>query len=123
MKLLLDQGLPHAAAHLLRQQNIDAIHVQDRGLELAEDAEILEYARRDQRAVITLDADFHTLLAMSRATEPSVIRIRMEGLKADACARLIKRILPAVVKEIVAGGNVAVSVSETRVRYRRLPLG
>jgi predicted nuclease of predicted toxin-antitoxin system len=44
MKLLLDQGLPHAAAHLLRQQNIDVLHVQDRGFELAEDAEILEYA-------------------------------------------------------------------------------
>ncbi len=122
MKLLFDQGLPHTAADLLRQRGVDALHVQDCGLAPAEDDEILEYARCDQRCVVTLDADFHTLLAMSRDTEPSVIRIRIEGLKADAVATRIERIGPAVPEAIEADGNVAVSVSKTRVRYRHLPL-
>jgi predicted nuclease of predicted toxin-antitoxin system len=122
MKLLLDQGLPHAAAHLLQGRDIDATHVQDCGLAPAEDEEIIGYATRDQRVVVTLDADFHALLALSGGTEPSVIRIRVEGLKANALAELIERIAPAVAAEIGASRNVAVSVSETMVRYRRLPL-
>ncbi len=122
MKFLIDQGLPRAAADLLQRNGIDAIHVQDCGLAPAEDEEILEYAARDQRVVVTLDADFHALLAMSQGIEPSVIRIRVEGLRADAATSLIERIAPAVAGEIAAGGNVAVSVSRTMVRYRQLPL-
>ncbi len=99
------------------------MHVQDCGLARADDEIILLYARQSQRVIVTLDADFHALLAMSGSTEPSVIRIRVEGLKATAAANLIERIVPPVAMEIEAGRSVAVSVSETRLKYRRLPLG
>ncbi len=39
MKLLLDQGLPRSAAALLRNVNIDTIHVGEIGLSAGEDAE------------------------------------------------------------------------------------
>jgi predicted nuclease of predicted toxin-antitoxin system len=52
----------------------------------APDALILDEAQRRQAAVITLDADFHALLAASRAAGPSVIRIRIEGLKGEQLA-------------------------------------
>jgi len=82
MKLLLDQGLPRSLAALLRQNSVDTIHVGEISLATASDEEILQHARTDQRIIVTLDADFHALLALAMAAEPSIIRIRIEGLRA-----------------------------------------
>lgn len=90
MKLLLDQGLPLSAAALLRDANIDTIHVSAIGMSEAEDADIIQRARDEGRVVVTLDADFHALLALDVATTPSVIRIRIERL------RLTTRLHPTV---------------------------
>jgi predicted nuclease of predicted toxin-antitoxin system len=48
------------------------------GFFTAEDREILAKAKEDGGVVITLDADFHALLALSGAISPSLIRIRIE---------------------------------------------
>lgn len=80
MKLLLDQGLPLSAAALLRDTGVDTLHVGEIEMSEAEDVEIIQRARDEGRAVATLDADFHTLLALDEATSPSVIRIRIERL-------------------------------------------
>jgi predicted nuclease of predicted toxin-antitoxin system len=84
MKLLLDQGLPLSAAALLRDVGLDTIHVGEMGMSEAEDADIIQRARDDGRIVVTLDADFHTLLALDVALTPSVIRIRIKRLRAQA---------------------------------------
>lgn len=86
----------------------------------SEDAEILAVARRQGRSVITLDADFHTLLAISGLASPSVVRIRIEGLKAAALADLIRRVWARAETELEAGA--AVTVTETSVRVRLLPI-
>lgn len=91
MKLLLDQGLPRSAARLLTSAGWDTIHVGDIGYEVATDEAILERARGEGRIVVTLDADFHALLALSSATAPSVIRIRIEGLRGKEVAALVGR--------------------------------
>lgn len=79
MRLLLDQGLPRSAVLHLHNAGIEAIHVGDRGLATASDSRILDIGRQEKMVVVTLDADFHALLALSGATEPSVIRLRIEG--------------------------------------------
>lgn len=81
MKLLLDQGLPRSAAILLGESGLDTIHVADRSLSAAEDSEIIAAAKAENRIVITLDADFHALLALTGASSPSVIRIFESELK------------------------------------------
>lgn len=120
MKLLLDQGLPRSAAALLRVAGLDADHVGDRGYASAADTAILALAVAEDRVVVTLDADFHTLLALAVATEPSVIRIRIEGLRAEALASLILSVLAQARDELSAGA--VVTVQEGRLRIRRLPL-
>jgi predicted nuclease of predicted toxin-antitoxin system len=64
MKLLLDQGTPRRTAAWLRQSGWDAVHTGEAGLSTAEDAQILEIARKQERVVVTLDADFHTMIAI-----------------------------------------------------------
>jgi predicted nuclease of predicted toxin-antitoxin system len=46
----------------------------------AADCDILACALDKHATFITLDADFHAILAVSRAGGPSVIRLRMQGL-------------------------------------------
>ena len=89
MKLLLDQGLPLSAAALLRDEGVDTIHVGEISMSEAEDEDIIQRARDESRVVATLDADFHTLLAMHTAVMPSVIRIRIERLRAQALTDLL----------------------------------
>ena len=43
-------------------------HVSDIGLSHATDREILEAVRNDTRTIVTLEADFHTMLALDGAS-------------------------------------------------------
>lgn len=120
MNLLLDQGLPRSAADLLRNVGIKAKHVGEIGFATAEDIEILIKARADTSVVVTLDADFHTLLALSGASSPSVIRIRIEGLRGPDLANLLMQILDEWHSELEQGA--VLSVQQGRIRMRQLPL-
>jgi predicted nuclease of predicted toxin-antitoxin system len=120
MKLLLDQGLPRSTARLLREKGIDAVHVSEIDYSTSEDAVILERGREEDSTVVTLDADFHALLALSGATSPSVIRIRIEGLKGETAANLIRTVLMQCEEDLKQGA--VVTVEPGRIRIRRLPL-
>ncbi len=121
MKLLLDQGLPSAACAILNGKGHDCVHVNQVGLQQSDDASILNFASTEDRAVITLDADFHALLALSGAVKPSVIRIRIEGLKALSFAVTFESVLSQCGAEIDAGA--AVSVLPHEIRIHKLPIG
>lgn len=120
MRLLLDQGLPRTAADLLRAQGLDAIHVGEIGMAAASDPEIIRTAQNDDRVVVTLDADFHALLASTGAHRPSVIRIREEGLKAPEVCQMIMRIHDRFAAPLVAG--CVLSATSSKARVRMLPI-
>ena len=121
MTILLDQGLPRSSAGLLRNAGLDAIHTGECGLARAADATILDLARAEDRIVVTVDSDFHALLATTNANGPSVVRIRIEGLRAEAAAGLLQSVLEQCRDDLTAGA--VVSVEEDRIRTRRLPIG
>lgn len=121
LKLLLDQGLPRSAADHLRAAGLDAVHVGEIGMSRALDEEILVAGRESGRVVVTLDADFHALLAMSGESSPSVIRLRVERLGGLDIARLIHAVLEECGADLVAGAVATADLA--RVRLRRLPLG
>jgi predicted nuclease of predicted toxin-antitoxin system len=64
----------------------DAVHATDLGLHSATDAGIMARAKLEARTVITADLDYPHLLALARATEPSVILFR-DGDWSEADAR------------------------------------
>lgn len=120
MKLLLDQGLPRSTVESLRKSGVQSVHAADCGLSTADDDTILAAAHSNEQIVVTLDSDFHTLLAVQGATGPSVIRIRVEGLKGPAMAALILEVV-ATCQETLEDG-AAVSVRDGQVRIHELPL-
>lgn len=119
-RILLDQGLPRSAAKILGIQGWDVLHTGEIGLSNASDREIIEYARKEGRVVITLDADFHAILAVENAREPSVIRIRQEGLRGDALSELIEKIWPKIQTQLETGALV--TVTEKSIRVRKIPI-
>jgi len=120
ISILLDQGLPRSAASLLRDEGWDVLHTGDIGLSRYTDIQILEFARNNQRVIITLDSDFHTILALENASTPSVIRIRLEGLRGPDLALLIKRIWAKIEPQVKKGAMV--TVTESGIRIRNIPL-
>jgi len=119
-RILLDQGLsPHTAA-ILRRSGLVAVHVSEIGMERAEDIQIMEKARIDERVCVTLDHDFHAHLAMTGRGRPSVVLLRVQGLDAQGQADLIRLVYARC--EAALSEGAAVSADSERIRIRRLPL-
>ena len=117
--ILLDQGLPRSAAIFLSNNGWDVLHTGDIGLSRSSDAQILEYAKSENRVIIILDSDFHTILALKNASAPSVIRIRLEGLKGPELAYLIQTFIPRIEPQLKRGAMV--SVTDSGIRIRNIP--
>ena len=103
LKLLLDQGVPRDAADLLRQAGVDCTHVGELGLSKAEDGAIVALARQCGAVVVTLDADFHTILAVTGADGPSTIRLRLQGVGGSEAASLVVSLIERFADEKTAG--------------------
>ena len=86
----------------------------------AADVEILSRAAAEQRVVVTLDADFHAHLALSQNRQPSVIRVRIEGLRAREFNVLLQGVISQCEHDLEIGA--VISVQEHQIRIRRLPL-
>lgn len=120
MRFLLDQGLPRSTIVELQARGHFAEHVGPLGMATATDEAIIDAARARGAVIVTLDAGFHTLLAIGGATAPSVIRIRIEGLKGNDVADVLDRAMAAAEADLKTGA--AVSVTRAAIRIRRLPL-
>lgn len=101
-RLLLGQGLPRSTGALLAQAGWDVTHVSEIGMSRADDIDILQRARAEQRVCVTLDADFHALLATSGERGPSVVRVRKEGLVASALSALLQGVWPGIEDAVTA---------------------
>ena len=121
LKLVLDQGVPADAATLFRQLGYECLHVSEAGMSRAGDEEILAFAAERGAVVVTLDADFHALVAVKKSTGPSVIRLRREGCRAEALVGMVEPVLRRY-REELAGGSL-ISIKEGRVMCHRLPIG
>ena len=121
MRLVLDQGVPHDAAALLRSLGHDCTHVGEIRMSQAADEEILAFSLRRNAVVVTLDADFHTILAVSGAQGPSVIRMRLQGLGASEVVEVVRKVLASFEAELKRGSLITVKALKTTCH--RLPIG
>ncbi len=120
MKFLLDQGVARSVSGMLREAGHDSVHVGECNLTTADDGAILEYARAQDRVVVTFDSDFSALLAISSAAKPSVIHIRIEGINAQSQSALLQQLANAYVEELHLGAIL--SVQPHAVRRKNLPI-
>ncbi len=112
--------MPRSTVQHLRAIGLDAEHVGQLGLAAETDEAVLNEGRLRDAVVVTLDAVFHAILARIRASLPSVVCIRTQGLKGEGVARLLGQVVRAVESDLLAGA--AVTVTDRRLALRRLPL-
>ena len=94
----MDDHLSHSGSNSFKSTNAEGLRLRapkQRELEptgKADDGDILAWSLGKNAIVVTLDADFHAILAVSGASGPSVIRLRIQGLGAS---EVVKREQPA----------------------------
>ena len=119
-RLVLDQGVPRDAAAGLRDLGHDCVHVGEVAMSRAADDEIIAWSGT-HAIVVTLDADFHAILAVSDVKGPSVIRLRIEGLNAPRVVELIQQVLVRFRADLDSG--CLITIKPHKITCRRLPLG
>ncbi|GMU36627.1 MAG: DUF5615 family PIN-like protein [Phycisphaerae bacterium] len=120
MRFIVDQPVSRKIARILRDAGHDAVHAAELGLATAADEGILDHASRDDRIIITQDADFGTLLAFSNRQYPSVILFRMTNGDPLVQGEILMSILDTVRPSLDAGAIVV--IGDRMVRLRRLPI-
>lgn len=113
-------GISPVTVATLRAYGHEATHLREEGLHRLPDSDILAKARTEQAIVLTHDLDFGELMAASRAPLPSVIIFRLPDMRPTNVNRHLLSIIVHYADELAQGAIL--SVTEKRVRVRRLPI-
>lgn len=94
MRFLLDANMPRAAAVLLERSGHDTVHVRDTALKHATDQRISEFARTEQRVIVTRDLDFADVRRYPPESSPGSLLLRVpESWVATEIVELLQRFL------------------------------
>lgn len=121
MKLLVDMNLSPRWVELLAGAGHDAVHWSIIGDPGAPDTAIMQYARDNDRVVLTQDLDFGAILAVTAGHKPSVIQLRAENLSPEAIGKPVVISLRQMEAELISGALLTVEPGRTRVKLLTLP--
>ena len=120
IKLLADMNISPATVSNLQKQGWDIIRVVEVLPATASDLEILEFARQEERVIISQDLDFSMLLAVGGYSKPSLITLRLSFTDPEAVTQKILSSLPQVEENLYEGA--AVTIEDDNIRIRKLPI-
>ena len=107
-------------AQWLQVEGHDAVHASDLSMHRTPDSEILQFATRDDRVVITADLDFPRLLAALGSAGPGLILLRGGNYSEAESRDCLRRVLMSIVQDELPRSIVV--VDRERIRRRWLPV-
>lgn len=120
MKFLADMGISPRTVNWLKSVGYDAVHLVDESLERLPDDEIFIKSRLEERILLTVDLDFGYLLAVSKASLPSVIIFRLGNESCEIINERLAEVLNRFDSDLISGAII--SVSDRSFRVRQLPI-
>lgn len=120
LRFLADMNLSPVTVRSLQERGLDVIRVSDLLSATTSDAEILEFARRVDRVIVTQDLDFSALLALAGYDRPSLITLRLSVTDPATVTNMLLKILPEIASLLRQGA--AITVDDRKIRVRTLPI-
>jgi predicted nuclease of predicted toxin-antitoxin system len=117
VKFILDQDVYAVTARLLRQRGHDVVTASEKGLSKGTDSELLAFAGRERRVLITRDRDFGVLVFV-QGLGTGVIYLRASHGALGAMHEELEKVLALYSEEQLHKAFVVVEVG--RHRFRRL---
>ena len=87
----------------------------------APDDDIIELARAMQAIIVSHDQDMSAILALSGASLPSLINLRVSRVDIEHLAKTLEVVLSAAATDLASGAIV--TVDDKTMRVHRLPIG
>jgi len=103
----------------LRAEGFDVVCVWEKLSPSASDSEILDYAHREERIILTQDLDFSMLIALSGRDRPSLVTLRLSESEPRSVASKILQAIRLLEQKL--GEGFAVTIEDQAVRLRKLP--
>jgi predicted nuclease of predicted toxin-antitoxin system len=118
MRFKIDENLPFALVHILRELGHDADHVQSSMLEGSDDPAIWRVARDEDRLLITHDVEFSDARRLEAVPHPGFILLRIT----QGRAAIIERVREVfATHDVEAWRGCIVTITDEKVRVRRPP--
>ncbi len=108
LRFLANMNISPKTVSALRQRGWDIFRVSELLPPTAPDQEILEFARREERVLVTQDLDFSALLALSGYTRPGLITLRLSVSDPETVTRRLLEVVPQVESALQQGAAVTI---------------
>ena len=120
MGILADLHLSPRTVDFLNARGHDAVRVNELLAPTASDEEIVAFAAKQGRVILTQDLDFSALLALRGKETPSLISLRLRSANVERVNSILEKVLPELESDVRSGSIV--TVENERLRRRRLPI-
>lgn len=116
--LLANENFPAPAIRKLRAAGVDVVAVSEI-MPAVSDKEVLEFARREQRWIVTFDRDYGDLIFREGLLPPpAILFFRQEPYPPDRPADLVL----AMLSEPQQAAGCMVVISERNIRRKHFPI-
>ncbi len=117
---MLYMGISNKVSDWLKNLEHDAVHLNDLGLHMLPDVEIIKKASEESRIILTADMDFGQLLALTQLSSISVIQFRVTDFTPLNIISKLELLFDKFSGYLETG--YILTVEDNRIRSRKLPI-
>jgi predicted nuclease of predicted toxin-antitoxin system len=113
-------GIAQSVSLWLKENEHDAVHLNDENLFSLQDDHIIKKAITENRIILTTDMDFGQLLALNKSQQASVIQFRTSIFTSVNIIAKLALLFAEFRDELK--GDFIITIEDNRIRYRTLPI-